>query len=494
VAAPTLITVQGRYVKLDGTPEKGSIQFTSSVFSLDSDTDTVMVPSTISATLDNTGSVSVALPATDDPDWTPVGWTYLFTAQFSKSFYSFEVVIPHNAPDGILLISELVPAQNANSQLYATYSHTHAQYVSESEIGAVVGEAVENELANYSPITHSHPSLYAALMHTHTAAQIVSGFIDIARLPVGLTSNTVAAGNHTHADLYVPIADFDSTLADYVLASDLSTTLNAYATDADVTTTLADYVLSAGLATTLSSYVTENDLSAALDDYTTASDLSTALSGKANTSHTHAISDVLNLQSTLDSKQAAGDYSTVAQMQSGDAAVLYTASVAYDASVAATNAVNTKVSKSGDSISGDLEIKAGDNSKGYRLRPTGGALDFEFGGAEFWLAGKSGSPGDPYGGDQHVVLKLRPNQDLVTAVGVWEYTDGPYGGARHLIDGTNGVASLGSKNGLTNLRFAGYKDTPGAPTTDTWATGDMIMDSNKVWWRCSSGGSPGTWT
>jgi hypothetical protein len=34
--------------------------------------------------------------------------------------------------------------------------------------------------------------------HTHAASAITSGTLDVARLPVGTTTNTVAAGNHTH--------------------------------------------------------------------------------------------------------------------------------------------------------------------------------------------------------------------------------------------------------------------------------------------------------
>lgn len=39
----------------------------------------------------------------------------------------------------------------------------------------------------------------AALAHTHGAADVASGTLDIARLPVGSTSTTVAVGNHTHS-------------------------------------------------------------------------------------------------------------------------------------------------------------------------------------------------------------------------------------------------------------------------------------------------------
>ena len=52
---------------------------------------------------------------------------------------------------------------------------------------------------------------------------------------------------------------------------------------------------------------TLNELAAALDDDANfATTVTTALSGKASTSHTHAISDVTNLQTSLDAKASTG--------------------------------------------------------------------------------------------------------------------------------------------------------------------------------------------
>lgn len=49
-------------------------------------------------------------------------------------------------------------------------------------------------------------------------------------------------------------------------------------------------------------------------------------------------------------------------------------------------------------------------------------------------------------------------------------------------------------NGLSDTRICGNKLTPGAPTTDTWDTGNMIIDSLGTWHLCTAGGTPGTWT
>lgn len=85
-------------------------------------------------------------------------------------------------------------------------------------------------------------------------------------------------------------------------------------------------------------------------------------------------------------------------------------------------AVGGRVNKTGDVMTGDLVVRDGGNSKGYRLRASGGVLDLEFGGAELWLGGKSGVPGDPFAGTQYRLLILRSNGGGVTAEGLWEFT------------------------------------------------------------------------
>lgn len=84
------VTVTGTYLTLDGAPATGTISFTPQVAAgsiLTDPTGTAMLvpnpPPT--ATLDGTGSFSIALPATDDTDLQPNGWTYLVQAQFGNT-------------------------------------------------------------------------------------------------------------------------------------------------------------------------------------------------------------------------------------------------------------------------------------------------------------------------------------------------------------------------------------------------------------------------
>lgn len=79
------------------------------------------------------------------------------------------------------------------------------------------------------------------------------------------------------------------------------------------------------------------------------------------------------------------------------------------------------------------------------------------------------------------VLMMTPN-----TVGVG--TDAP--GAK--LD-VAGAVTIRGDNGLSPMRIRGRKTTTGAPTTGTWAIGDVVMDSAKVWWLCTVAGTPGTW-
>lgn len=48
----------------------------------------------------------------------------------------------------------------------------------------------------------NHIHNYAPTIHTHAAADIASGALDIARIPTGTTSTSVSKGDHTHDDRY----------------------------------------------------------------------------------------------------------------------------------------------------------------------------------------------------------------------------------------------------------------------------------------------------
>lgn len=76
------VTVHGNYTDMStDTALAGSLHFAPSTVVLDagSGVGLIIMPSVFSVTLDGSGNFTIDLPATDDPDVLPVGWSYSLT-------------------------------------------------------------------------------------------------------------------------------------------------------------------------------------------------------------------------------------------------------------------------------------------------------------------------------------------------------------------------------------------------------------------------------
>lgn len=127
------VPVRGRYVYLDGAPAQGQIRFTGKVLATSDATDTIIVPTTITATLDENGYFQVNIPATDDPDILPGGWTYTVQeALISGGGRTFELDVPLAAKVEGIDLSDVAPATPASGDptafvtLSSFAAHTHA--------------------------------------------------------------------------------------------------------------------------------------------------------------------------------------------------------------------------------------------------------------------------------------------------------------------------------------------------------------------------------
>jgi hypothetical protein len=153
------------------------------------------------------------------------------------------------------------------------------------------------------------------------------------------------------------------------------------------------------------------------------------------------------------------------------------------------------LAKAGGTVTGDLTVNGAnltvarqDGTGAFRFRVTGGGLDLEIAGLDVVVSSWSNPD---FTGTQHNIARWESAGPHM--VGKTQFGTSPFD-AVHTIDAGTGVASLGAKNGLVNLGFAGFKGTSGAPSTGTWATGDVVLDSAGAWHRCTAGGTPGTWT
>lgn len=83
--------------------------------------------------------------------------------------------------------------------------------------------------------------------------------------------------------------------------------------------------------------------------------------------------------------------------------------------------------------------------------------------------------------------------EIPTGVGELEFSDiAPVPTSSQVA--SYALALLGGKNGLSQVRIAGWKGTSGAPAAGTWAAGDLVIDSLGAWHLCTAAGTPGTWT
>lgn len=136
----------------------------------------------------------------------------------------------------------------------------------------------------------------------------------------------------------------------------------------------------------------------------------------------------------------------------------------------------------------NLTVQREDGTGGYQFRVTGGGLNLDIGALDVFISRFANA--DFTGAETYMMRWEAAGPHLIGRV---QFGTGPFDNV-HDIDSGTGIAALGAKNGLANVRLAGFKDSAGAPTTGTWTAGDVVLDSAGAWHLCTAGGEPGTWT
>lgn len=102
------ILVTAKYVILpDGIPAAGRVIFTPAAVLQDPTDNQIILPATVEVTLDSNGSFAVLLPATDDPDITPL-FTYLVN-EIVAGGRTYSIEVPYNSPGGTLDLADVAP-------------------------------------------------------------------------------------------------------------------------------------------------------------------------------------------------------------------------------------------------------------------------------------------------------------------------------------------------------------------------------------------------
>ena len=129
----TTVTVTGRYVDASGAAVRGSVTFTLDTPLLNAGASTYIIETEYTVALDATGSFAVDLPATNDVDVTPTGWTWTLTPNFDGAD-PITFALPTNLTS--VDITTLSPALPNPSPTYS--------YVLVSAVGAPNGVAPLN--------------------------------------------------------------------------------------------------------------------------------------------------------------------------------------------------------------------------------------------------------------------------------------------------------------------------------------------------------------
>lgn len=221
----TIVTVHGKIVQsnVNQTPATGWVYFTIPFPLRDSADNVVLAPTTFTATLDLNGEFTIDLPATDDADISPLGWTYRCKVATNVWREVFPIAIPAASPSP-LEFADIPRAENVPPvQVYALIGHTHAGGGGGAvtsvfgRTGAVIAQGgdytkaqvglgnVDNTSDASKPISTATQSALdgkSALGHTHATTDLVSGTLGVVRGGTGLATVAIDSylkGNGTNA-------------------------------------------------------------------------------------------------------------------------------------------------------------------------------------------------------------------------------------------------------------------------------------------------------
>jgi hypothetical protein len=152
------VTVSGTYVDVQGNAIAGQVKFTPRSILTDASYDQIIIPITQTVTLNASGSFSITLPVTDDPDILPTGFTYLVEESFSGG-RTYDISIPVTL--GNVNLADVVPALPATG--------AGSQYVLLSSY-ATLNTQVQGMVATTNTATSVTTSLQTAITNASTAA------------------------------------------------------------------------------------------------------------------------------------------------------------------------------------------------------------------------------------------------------------------------------------------------------------------------------------
>ena len=449
-ATLTLVTVSGAFDVPPSGGATGTVQF---IADRPLQGSTIVPPFERTAVLAADGTFTIQLPATNDPQWAPSGWAYRVVATVAGAVFSGTLQLDHQATS-VTLAALLQP--NGAAVTGTTYLLLSQRGVA----GGVAGLDADGDVidADGDKVGGGGGAPSATVVSETAYGQSATAG----------AATTFARGDHTHGTPAAPVA---------ATITDSTTTGRAVLTAPNAAA--ARTALGLGGSATLDVGTTAGTVAPGNDARITGALQSSGGTVTGNL----AVQGVLTASpgATIELGADTNLYRVSANKLGTDDAL----DVGGNLRVYGSAAIDA-----GATVQGDATVAG--TGKAYRFKTSGASLDLDSAGTDLYL---SAYPNADFTGTQRTYVRYEAGAQLAHLLGRQLIASGPFDSAGVAdLDPATGVAALGAKNSLTNVRLCGFKATTGAPTTGTWATGDVVLDSAGRWYLCSAGGTPGTWT
>lgn len=165
----SLVTVTGTYIDITGDPIAGQVKFTPRAVLRNVTSNVILVNSTIVVTLDANGAFSQQLVATNDPDASPVDFTYFVEEAFVGG-RTFDILLP--LATATIDLADVSPAvaDDGTGALYVDGAEFAAY---EAQLTSVEGQAT----AVTTFLASLQGALSTAISNSNNAANLVNSYI-----------------------------------------------------------------------------------------------------------------------------------------------------------------------------------------------------------------------------------------------------------------------------------------------------------------------------
>jgi hypothetical protein len=226
-AGLTLVVVHGRIDALPSGGASGQACFTRPYALVGGADNSIVPPRPEYATLSATGEFTISLPATNDPDWTPVNWAYSVEIISSSGVIRGTVQLNYQTP--VVELADVIQIDGTTST-GTTYiplsSRGAAGGVAALDVDGDVNDAAGNKItggggggASPSGSVVSGTS-YGQGTAVGAAATFSRGDHSHGTPSLGTTGTTAAAGNHAHSGVYDPAGTAATVVSTHVGLAD----------------------------------------------------------------------------------------------------------------------------------------------------------------------------------------------------------------------------------------------------------------------------------